>query len=558
MFDIYGKVALTGEPTKFDIYFKPLEIWLTISVYSPKKSYFVAVFDDITERKQAEESLRESRSRYQDLYDNAPVLYHTVDTKGIVLDCNQTEADVLGYTKEEIIGQPIFAFETKECKELTLRELHRGVMKKHVTGERRFMKKDGTIIDTILDARAIYNDSGRVVGYRSIQTDITERKRAEEKMRLMALFAELNPAPVIRFDEEGKMLMANRVAYELFGSQLVTGMSLPPLLCDTEGLDINACIRDGTVLSHSVEIGNRFFHFVFRGIPDLGIGQIYGSDITEHKQAERELQEKNEQLDTQNEELQSQSEELMAQQQELTEKSSELEAASQAKSEFLAHMSHELRTPLNVIIGFSELMIDEVPGIVNEEQRQCLNDVLDSGQHLLDLINDILDLAKIESGKIELKLTNFAISKLIKSLSSEIKPLLTPKKQSIEVGVAEGLPPVYADRAKIKQIILNLLSNATKFTPDDGKLKIEAVRENNWCRVSVIDNGIGIKKEDQAGIFDSFRQLENPLTNGKGGTGLGLAIARQIVGMHGGQIWVESEYGKGSRFTFTLPLAATG
>ncbi len=234
----------------------------------------------------------------------------------------------------------------------------------------------------------------------------------------------------------------------------------------------------------------------------------------------------------------------------------ELRKATQAKSDFLAQMSHELRTPLNVIIGFSELMLDEVPGQINEEQRHCLDDILASARHLLGLINDILDLSKIESGKMELHLKGISLAHLLESLRRVMMPIITPKKQSLDIYVAEGLPPVYADRAKLRQVLLNLLSNAAKFTPDGGKIRVEAVRDDGWCQISVIDSGIGIRKEDRQRIFDEFCQVGNPLAEGKGGTGLGLTIARRIVEKHGGQIWVDSEYGKGSRFTFTLPLAA--
>jgi len=239
----------------------------------------------------------------------------------------------------------------------------------------------------------------------------------------------------------------------------------------------------------------------------------------------------------------------------LFEANEELRKATEAKSEFLAHMSHELRTPLNVIIGFSELMIDRVPGEINEEQRHCLNDILDSGKHLLNLISDVLDLSKIESGKMKLRLTNFALTKVIESLKNTIMPMLVSKKQSLDIKVDEEFPLVRADEAKVRQVLLNLLSNSNKFTGEGGKLKIEAVRDGDWCQVSVIDNGIGIKKDDQDRIFEPFYQLDNPLTKEKSGTGLGLAVAKQIIERHGGRIWVESEYGRGSRLTFTLPLA---
>ncbi|MFC1980686.1 ATP-binding protein [Chloroflexota bacterium] len=236
----------------------------------------------------------------------------------------------------------------------------------------------------------------------------------------------------------------------------------------------------------------------------------------------------------------------------------QLRQATQAKSEFLAHMSHELRTPLNVVIGFSELMLDGVPGDINEEQKQCLSDILDNGNRLLNLINDILDLSKIESGKMELNLKDVGLNAVVASLCRNLNTMIAPRKQSLEVSLEEGLPPVRADKDKIGQVLLNLLSNATKFTPNGGKLMVEAIKEDNWCRVSVIDNGIGIMEKDRERIFESFCQLENPLVGEGGGTGLGLTIARQIVEKHGGRIWVESEYGKGSRFSFTLPMAETG
>ncbi|TET46348.1 MAG: HAMP domain-containing histidine kinase, partial [Dehalococcoidia bacterium] len=281
-------------------------------------------------------------------------------------------------------------------------------------------------------------------------------------------------------------------------------------------------------------------------------------DITERKRMEQELKEKSELLEVKNEELQAQSRELMIQEQALVEKTRELEVASKAKSEFLAHMSHELRTPLNVIIGFSELMLDGAVGDFNEEHKQCLNDILGSGQRLLSLINDILDLSKIEAGKMELRMRNITLQNTLETLKNEMIPIINRRKQNLELIIQAELPPVRADRDKIRQVLINLLSNATRFTPDGGHLRVEVAREDSWCRVSVIDDGIGIRKKDQKIIFQPFRQIDSPLPREAGGTGLGLAIAKQIIEKHGGQLWVNSEYGKGSQFHFTLPLAMSG
>jgi len=411
--------------------------------------------------------------------------------------------------------------------------------------------------------------------------DITERKWVEEEIRTgkkkLEDIMENMVDGVGVFDGQGEIIQANRALAEMHGygspdeligrkffDSIVAKEELPGavemfaesirkkerIIRNVESIDLR---KDGSKFPVMLNIA-----FLWGSDGNLVEGIAVIHDITERKRAEREFQEKNEQLDVQNEELRATEEELMAQQQELMEKSRELEEASRAKSEFMAHMSHELRTPLNVIIGFSELMIDEVPGKVSEEQRQCLNDILGSGQHLLNLINDILDLSKVESGKMELKLRNVALPSVIESIRREIIPLLVKRKQSLEVDVEEGLPLVHADKAKVGQVLLNLLGNSSKFTPDGGKLKVEAVRENNWCRVSMIDNGVGVKKEDQERIFEPFCQLNSSLTREEGGTGLGLTITKQIVEEHGGRIWVESEYGKGSRFNFTLPLVISG
>jgi signal transduction histidine kinase len=328
-----------------------------------------------------------------------------------------------------------------------------------------------------------------------------------------------------------------------------------PQLTDTlvreEGLKSIAAVplrSSGKVIGTLIVASHDVHSFSSRDIHLLNtIGEGLGPALKNAELYET-LRGKTRQLDEQNQEL-------LRQQEKLLEKTEEAEAASRLKSEFLANMSHELRTPLNVIIGFSELMLDQVPGPVNKKQRQCLEDIMSSGRHLLGLIDQVLDLSKVESGRTELKLAEVALAEVIESLKNTMMPILTPRKQSLNIRVEEGLPPVYADEAKLMQVFFNLLSNSSRFTPEGGKIEIEAIRNGTRCQISVVDNGIGIKQEDQARLFEPFCQLDSTSTKGGSGTGLGLVVVKQIVEKHGGRIWVESEYGKGSRFIFTLPLS---
>jgi len=197
-----------------------------------------------------------------------------------------------------------------------------------------------------------------------------------------------------------------------------------------------------------------------------------------------------------------------------------------------------------------------VPGKINEEQRQCLDDILTSSRHLLGLINEVLDLTKVEAGKVELKLKDIALSEVVESVTSAMTAVLSQRKQSLDVRLDDGLPLVQADEARLRQVFFNLLSNASKFTPDRGKLKIEASRKDGWCQVSVSDNGIGVKEEDLKQIFEPFYQVDSSMTREGRGTGLGLTLVKELVELHGGRILVKSKYGKGSSFIFTLPLVA--
>jgi signal transduction histidine kinase len=243
---------------------------------------------------------------------------------------------------------------------------------------------------------------------------------------------------------------------------------------------------------------------------------------------------------------------------EIQDKSRQLEIANKHKSEFLANMSHELRTPLNAIIGFSEALLEKMFGEMNAKQEDYLKDIHSSGRHLLSLINDILDLSKVEAGRMELEVSEFDLPSALANAMTLVRERAQNHGITIKVHVDRKLGEIRADERKFKQILLNLLSNAVKFTPDGGRVEVDARRNGKSVEVSVKDTGVGIAKEDQEAVFEEFRQVGRDYTIKQEGTGLGLTLTRRFVELHGGKIWVKSMPGKGSTFTFTLPLSRPG
>jgi signal transduction histidine kinase/ActR/RegA family two-component response regulator len=242
--------------------------------------------------------------------------------------------------------------------------------------------------------------------------------------------------------------------------------------------------------------------------------------------------------------------------QKLKESNAELLRANNLKSEFLANMSHELRTPLNAIIGFSELLMDPGYGALSGDQREYAADILSSGRHLLELINDILDLSKIEAGKMRLAVDEFELAGAVEEALMTLRVEAGRKEISMEARMDPSVPCAVADRGKFKQILTNLLSNAVKFTPAGGRVILSTAREGSFLRVSVEDTGIGIRAEDQDRIFAAFIQVDGSYARKYQGTGLGLTLVKRFVEMHGGKISLCSEVGKGSTFTFRLPIRA--
>ncbi len=238
---------------------------------------------------------------------------------------------------------------------------------------------------------------------------------------------------------------------------------------------------------------------------------------------------------------------------EIQDKSRQLEIASQHKSQFLANMSHELRTPLNAILGYTELMADGIYGELPEKTMGVLKRLESNGRHLLGLINDVLDLSKIEAGQLMLELTDYSLEDIAQTVRSTLEPLAADKKLAFKIEVAPKLPPGHGDGRRLTQVVINLVGNAIKFT-DTGEVVIKATATDGSFHLSVCDTGPGISAANQAKLFQEFQQADNAVTRKKGGTGLGLAISKRIVEMHGGKIWVESQPGHGSTFAFTLPV----
>ncbi len=270
-------------------------------------------------------------------------------------------------------------------------------------------------------------------------------------------------------------------------------------------------------------------------VPDQKLIYAVARDITERKRSQQQIERQNRELELRNREV---------------------ERATQLKSKFLANMSHELRTPLNAIVGFSDLLADGTPGDLNDKQKRFVNHIKKGSAHLLQLINDILDLARIEAGQLEIRCADFQVEDALPEVLSTIGPLAMAKNIQVRHQV-ETNRPVYADRVRFKQILYNLLSNAVKFTPKDGQIDIDCVEKGNFIYLSVTDTGIGIRAEDEQVVFEEFRQVEGNEKGANQGTGLGLAISKRLVEQQGGGIWLQSQLGKGSRFTFSLPAGSS-
>jgi two-component system, cell cycle sensor histidine kinase PleC len=491
-----------------------------------------------------------------------------------VVSVSRSFYEVFKVKPEETVGQLIYDLGNKQWDIPKLRELLETILPQQTTFDNYEVEHDFATIGRrimLLNARQIQRGLGKEKIILLAIEDITERKEIEnglEKARkeLEATKTSEDEAreyaesiintvrePLIALDQDLRVVTASRSFYGVFKvkpdetlGQLIYDLgnkqwNIPKLreLLETI-LPLKTTFDNYEVEHDFATIGRRIMLLNARQIQRvLGKERIILlaiEDITERREIENGLEKAH---------------------QELKELATELKRAARVKSEFLANMSHELRTPLNSINGFSEVLYDETFGPLNEKQKKYVNNVLTSGKHLLLLINQILDMAKVEAGKMKLALSNLPMKSLLNELSMLVADMVSKKKIEMVIELAEDLPDIQADELKIKEIVYNLLSNAVKFTPEGGKIGMRAKRADSEIDIVVWDTGVGIAPENMGKIFEGFFRVDTPYSRVTEGTGLGLPLSRKLVELHGGKLSVESEgLNKGTSVRFTLPIVS--
>src|SRR5574341_1553569 len=569
---------------------------------------FQGVYRDVTERRQVQEALRESEERYRKLFENANDPIATLSLEGITLSVNRALERSFGYAREQLIGSHYAKFVTPATHAEWLERTRRVVAGEKLSdiAEVEVVRADGVIIPAEVRGSIIRDKEGRPALFQAIFREIAERKLAEQALRTseelhrtlfqeaeqarrvldrlyrlaLAMQASREPADrlrafiegaheVVGFDRVYVLLVSeDGAALEMaasYGAEDTEPASRLPcspaagpfwdVLQTRRPLIVHddASLRAITLLAPPYR-SQRWFHsnrFVL--VPLLAGDRVLGIVCADNKHTRRPILKASvEPFTLLGHQLATALEEARLFR-ELEDKSLQLEVANRHKSEFLAHMSHELRSPLNAIIGFSEVLLERMFGELNAKQAEYVDDVLTSGRHLLSLINDILDLSKVEAGRMELELARFSISDALQNVLTLVRERAMNHGIDVQLAVAPGVGDLVADERKIKQIVLNLLSNAVKFTSEGGHVTLAARPVPGGTEIAVSDTGIGIAPEDQEVIFEEFRQVGRDAARRSEGTGLGLALVRKLATLHGGAVRVASELGRGSTFTVTLP-----
>ncbi len=526
----------------------------------------IAVIADISDRKQAEESLRESETKFRAFVEAASEAIVVTNPKGKIVIFNAKAEQLFGYDRTEVLGKTVEFLMPERFHQghVAHRATYREQPTKRSMGKTQNLfaqRKDGTEFPIEAGLSPVQTKDGTFV--LTFLTDITERKQAEdeiqrlnENLKRRAVELETRYQQIVELAEEGiwvvdaqaKTTYVNHAMARMLG-YTEEEMLGRPMLDFMDWLDrqiANSKIggrKQGIAEKHEFKLRAKDGKIIWTYMSTSHVldesGKMLWScalvyDITERKQAEEQLRESTERISLAN---------------------AELARATRLKDEFLASMSHELRTPLNAILGLSEALQEEVYGSLTDKQRRSLSTIEQSGRHLLELITEILDLSKIESGKMELQFTAVSLYSLCESSLTFVKQQAHQKSINLNFKIGDGLEEAELDERRIRQLLVNLLSNAVKFTPEGGEiwLSVEADLDSEILQFKVIDTGIGIAPENIDKLFKAFVQLDSSLSRRYAGTGLGLALVRRIAELHGGSITLESEVGHGSCFTVTLP-----
>jgi len=496
---------------------------------------------DITEYHRADRALRDSEAKWRSLVESAPDIIVTLDLDYHLQFINRVPTGV-DLTIEDIVGESVFDFLTDEHHE-GFRKACQQVIE---TGEVAGYEIQGRISQNWYASWiAPIKRDDKLVGFIMTSTNITDRKQAEtelqeseQRFRRAVLNA---PLPIMIHAENGEVILISRAWTEL------TGYTAEEMTTVSKWLEQANSEMSDEIQEYLVQMNQKKERSApgqYEIMTKAGKKQIWefsSSLLGVQPDGKRTIIS-----------MALNNTDRIKAQQAMQSAKETAEYASRAKSDFLANMSHELRTPLNAIIGFAEILRDELVGPVNDEQKECVNDIRMSGQHLLEMINDILDLSKIEAGKMFLQLEEFAIVDAVEEVNAIIKALALKKNIELTLECQQNAT-IHADRVKVKQIFYNLLSNAVKFTPEGGEVTTQLEVTPTDLQVKVIDTGIGIAEEDRMKLFAPFTQIDTSKSRRYGGTGLGLALTQRLIELHGGQIQVTSEEGKGSTFSFNIP-----
>ena len=486
--------------------------------------------------------IAEGNEKLAELFDLLPLSLLYTDRHGRVTDVNRRALKLVEAKPGDLTGQYLVDFIAADQRSAFLRSIDSLMLRGgEIFVDTRLIAGSGREVPVTVRCVMGPVDSPAI---RYVIEDISDRLRAEEEIRKLSEFPRENPNPIFCCDTMGRITYQNQAMRDYLTSlgfgrvenleEVFTGdPSVVRYITASAGQDV-------IVKNREIRMGDRILlgsYSSYQGARDC---YVYLQDITDLVHMAENLRGANVQLTRLKEELEVQAQHAVF--------------ASRQKSMYLANMSHELRTPLNSIIGFGEVLSDQLFGDLNPKQTEYIGDILDSARMLLDLIEEILDLAKIEAGKMELEPERFDVYSMLERCLHMVKEKAISHSIELKLDVADNVGEIVADPKRFKQIVFNLLSNAVKFTPDKGTVGIRALLRNNMLQVSVWDSGLGISLEDQQRIFEVFEQADGSITRKFEGAGLGLSIVKNFVRMHKGDIWVESKLGKGSSFTFAIPL----